>query len=142
MFQQPAIVNCFLFLNGQLRSEMQLEGRWADGDAGAETPESSEHLKLWIINPSERLELASPTTMARLLSLVALAAYASAQSLTVVNQCGNDVFLYTQNSFGTISNNVALASGATQNLGISSDWDGAVNVGQWAMSRLGFFLNG
>lgn len=70
--------------------------------------------------------------MARVLSLAVLAAYASAQSLTVVNKCSESVFLFTQTSFGTIDNDVTMAAGATQSLGISSNWDGAVNVGEWA----------
>lgn len=70
--------------------------------------------------------------MARVLSLAVLAAYASAQSLTVVNKCSESVFLFTQTSFGTIDNDVTMAAGATQSLSISSNWDGAVNVGEWA----------
>lgn len=70
--------------------------------------------------------------MASALSLVAVAALAGvarAQSLSVVNKCSEDVFLFQQSSFGTISNNVAVAAGATQDMGISSNWDGAINVG-------------
>ncbi|KAF8126126.1 Osmotin thaumatin-like protein [Boletus edulis] len=63
------------------------------------------------------------------LALAALVTLAQAQSLTVVNKCSESVFLYTQTSFGTIQNNVNVPAGATQNLGISSNWDGAVNVG-------------
>ncbi|KAJ8596166.1 Osmotin, thaumatin-like protein [Rhizopogon salebrosus TDB-379] len=54
---------------------------------------------------------------------------AQAQSLNVVNSCGEDVLLYTQTSFGTVNNNVNVAAGQSANLGISSNWDGAVNVG-------------
>ena len=77
--------------------------------------------------------------MVHILSLVAFAAYATAQSVTVVNQCSESVFLFTQTSFGTISNDVTVAAGATQNMGISSNWDGAINVGQWIKSYLGIF---
>lgn len=61
----------------------------------------------------------------------ALAATVSAATLNVVNKCGEQVFLFTQTSFGSISNNLFVASGATQNMGISSNWDGAINVGKW-----------
>lgn len=64
------------------------------------------------------------------LALAALVTVAQAQSLTVVNQCGESVFLYTQNSFGSIANNVNVAAGASTNMGISSNWDGAINVGE------------
>lgn len=70
--------------------------------------------------------------MASALSLVAVAALAvvaNSQSLQVVNKCSEDVFLFTQSSFGTIDNNVVVSAGATTNMGISSNWDGAVNVG-------------
>ena len=46
-----------------------------------------------------------------------------------------DIYLYdirqdvSRYQFGTIDNNVAVAAGASSNLGISSNWDGAVNVG-------------
>ncbi|KAG6379738.1 Osmotin thaumatin-like protein [Boletus reticuloceps] len=63
------------------------------------------------------------------LALAALVTLAQAQSLTVVNKCSESVFLYTQTSFGSIQNNVIVPAGATQNLGISSNWDGAVNTG-------------
>jgi len=63
------------------------------------------------------------------LALTALIAVANAQSLNVVNQCTESVLLYTQSSFGTVNNYVNVAVGATANLGISSNWDGAVNVG-------------
>lgn len=68
------------------------------------------------------------------LLLIAAAAVgsASAQSLKVVNQCPETVFLFTQTSFGSIANNVQVAAGATQDMAISTDWDGAINVG---MSR-------
>ena len=59
-----------------------------------------------------------------------LLASAAAQSLNVVNLCSEEVFLFTQTSFGTISNNIQVPAGATQNMGISSNWDGAVNVGK------------
>ncbi|KAH0834885.1 Osmotin thaumatin-like protein [Lanmaoa asiatica] len=63
------------------------------------------------------------------LALAALVTVAQAQSLTVVNKCSESVFLYTQTSFGSIANNVNVAAGASANMGISSNWDGAVNVG-------------
>jgi len=59
----------------------------------------------------------------------ALATAVTAQTLNVVNNCGEEVFLFTQTSFGTIANNLLVAPGATQNMGISSNWDGAINVG-------------
>lgn len=66
-----------------------------------------------------------------LLSVIAaVATLAHAQSLNVVNSCPHSVFLYTQSSFGTIDNNVAVAAGQSANLHISSNWDGAVNVGE------------
>ncbi|KAG1747385.1 Osmotin thaumatin-like protein [Suillus lakei] len=63
------------------------------------------------------------------LVLVAIATVAQAQSLTVVNSCSESVFLYTGTSYGTIHNNVNVAAGHSANLGISSNWDGAVDVG-------------
>ncbi|KAF9226408.1 Osmotin, thaumatin-like protein [Gyrodon lividus] len=63
------------------------------------------------------------------LALAALATVATAQSLNVVNKCSESVLLYTQTSFGTINNYVNVAAGASANMGISSNWDGAVNVG-------------
>jgi hypothetical protein len=65
---------------------------------------------------------------------------AQAQSLNVVNSCGEDVLLYTQTSFGTVNNNVNVAAGQSANLGISSDWDGAVNVGKYVISLISFSL--
>jgi hypothetical protein len=58
-----------------------------------------------------------------------LLAFVNAASLNVVNQCGSDLFLFTQSSFGTINQNVDIAAGTTVNMDISDDWDGAVNVG-------------
>ncbi|EIW80398.1 Osmotin thaumatin-like protein [Coniophora puteana RWD-64-598 SS2] len=63
------------------------------------------------------------------LALAAVASVAQAQSLNVVNSCSEDVILFTQTSFGTIDNYVAVAAGASSDMGISSDWDGAINVG-------------
>lgn len=63
------------------------------------------------------------------LSVAALAAAAHAQSLNVVNKCTEDVFLLTQTSFGTVDTNVIATAGATVNLGISTNWDGAVSTG-------------
>ena len=71
--------------------------------------------------------------MASAYYLVATAMFAAvvsnAQSLEVVNKCSENVFLSTQTSFGTINNNIVVSAGATTNMGISSNWDGAVNVG-------------
>ncbi|EIW80080.1 hypothetical protein CONPUDRAFT_145080 [Coniophora puteana RWD-64-598 SS2] len=63
------------------------------------------------------------------LAIAAVVSVAQAQSLTVVNSCTESVFLYTQNSDGTIDNDVTVAASGTANMGISSDWDGAINVG-------------
>lgn len=60
----------------------------------------------------------------------ALAVAVTAQTLNVHNNCGEQVFLFTQTSFGSIANNVFVNPGATQNMGISSNWDGAINVGK------------
>jgi hypothetical protein len=68
------------------------------------------------------------------LALAALVTMVQAQSLTVVNKCTESVFLYTQNSFGSIDNNVNVAAGASANMGISSNWDGAINVGELLVS--------
>jgi hypothetical protein len=69
------------------------------------------------------------TSALSLVVLATLAAVAIAQSLQVVNKCSEGVLLFTQTSTGTINNNVVLAAGASADMGISSDWDGAVNVG-------------
>lgn len=61
----------------------------------------------------------------------ALAAIVSAQTLNVVNKCQQSVFLNTVSSSGTIANDVTLAAGATRNMGISSNWNGAINVGKY-----------
>ncbi|KAG2064346.1 Osmotin thaumatin-like protein [Suillus decipiens] len=63
------------------------------------------------------------------LVLAAIVTVAQAQSLNVVNSCSESVFLYTQTSFGSIDNNVTITAGQSSNLGISSNWDGAINVG-------------
>ncbi|KIJ45428.1 hypothetical protein M422DRAFT_67199 [Sphaerobolus stellatus SS14] len=66
------------------------------------------------------------------LSLTAAAVFiarAQAASLNVVNKCNIPVFLFTQSSSGTIANNLNVAAGATQNMGISANWNGAINVG-------------
>ncbi|KAG2143043.1 Osmotin thaumatin-like protein [Suillus clintonianus] len=63
------------------------------------------------------------------LILAAIVTVAQAQSLNVVNSCTESVLLNTGTSFGTIDNNVNVAAGGSANLGISSDWDGAINVG-------------
>ena len=58
---------------------------------------------------------------------------AAAQSLNVVNKCSEEVFLFTQSSSGSIANNLQVPPGATQNMGISPNWDGAVNVGKYCL---------
>ena len=66
----------------------------------------------------------------QLLALVAaIAAVTHAQSLTIVNDCSESVLLYTQTSYGSISNYVNVNAGASIDMGISTNWDGAVNVG-------------
>jgi hypothetical protein len=51
-------------------------------------------------------------------------------SLSVYNNCeGLPVFLFTQSSFGSIAQNVVVQPYETVNMQISSDWDGAINVG-------------
>nr|GAT55209.1 predicted protein [Mycena chlorophos] len=66
----------------------------------------------------------------RFVSLAAFVAVAAAQSIIVDNLCSVPVFLFTQTGFGSISNNVHLAAGQTgYGMGISSNWDGAINVG-------------
>lgn len=69
-----------------------------------------------------------------ILALAAVVTVAQAQSLTVDNKCTESVFLYTQNSFGTIDNNVNVAAGTSFNMGISSNWDGAINVGKSSLT--------
>lgn len=81
--------------------------------------------------PSLHITHRIPNMFPTLLSVIAaVAALVHAQSLNVVNSCPHPVFLYTQSSFGTIDNNVAVAAGQSANLHISSNWDGAVNVGK------------
>ena len=71
-----------------------------------------------------------PMSTLQLLALVAaIAAVTHAQSLTVVNDCSESVLLYTQTSYGSISNYVNVNAGASVDMGISTNWDGAVNVG-------------
>ena len=72
-----------------------------------------------------------------ILSLAALVTVAQAQSLTVLNKCSKSVFLFTQTSYGSIKNNVNVAVGASVNMGISSNWDGAINVGESLISFAG-----
>ncbi|KAF7976506.1 hypothetical protein HWV62_6311 [Athelia sp. TMB] len=62
-------------------------------------------------------------------AVAVLTGFANAQSLHVVNKCSSSVFLFTQTSYGSIDNNVVVAAGATQPMGISANWDGAINVG-------------
>jgi hypothetical protein len=64
-----------------------------------------------------------------LIAAAVFVAVTNAQSLEVVNNCNENVFLYTQTSFGTINNNIVVSAGASTNMGISSNWDGAVNIG-------------
>ena len=73
------------------------------------------------------------------LVLAGITTVAQAQSLTVLNSCSESVFLYTQTSFGTVNNNVNVAAGQSANLGISSNWDGAVNVGKHVVVSLFIF---
>jgi len=83
--------------------------------------------------------LSHPTiTMATLsvLVLAIVATVAQAQSLTVINFCSEAVFLSTGTSYGTINNNVNVAAGRSANLGISSNWDGAINVGKCVIALL------
>ncbi|KAF8523679.1 Osmotin thaumatin-like protein [Hysterangium stoloniferum] len=61
--------------------------------------------------------------------LVTLLNHTMAASLNIVNKCNQQVFLFTQSSSGTIANNVVVGAGATRNMGISANWNGAVNVG-------------
>lgn len=74
------------------------------------------------------------------LLLAVFMAAVNSQSLTVVNSCTEDVLLFTQTSDGTVDQDVALAAGATTDLGISSDWDGAVNVGEHMLIIL-YYMN-
>jgi hypothetical protein len=74
------------------------------------------------------------------LILAAIVNVAQAQSLNVVNSCSESVFLYTSTSFGTIDSNVNVAAGQSANLGISSNWDGAINVGKYISPLLSFSL--
>ncbi|KAF7967066.1 hypothetical protein HWV62_35965 [Athelia sp. TMB] len=62
-------------------------------------------------------------------AVAVLTGFVNAQSLHVVNKCSSSVFLFTQTSYGSIDNNVVVAAGATQPMGISANWDGAINVG-------------
>ncbi|EIW77976.1 Osmotin thaumatin-like protein [Coniophora puteana RWD-64-598 SS2] len=64
-----------------------------------------------------------------ILAVAAVAAVANATSLKVVNKCSESVMLFSQSSYGTIDNNVNVAKGATRDMHISSNWDGAINVG-------------
>ncbi|KAE9405074.1 Osmotin, thaumatin-like protein [Gymnopus androsaceus JB14] len=69
------------------------------------------------------------------LALALAAVNVAGQSLSVVNECSESVFLFTQTSFGTISNDLTVAAGATQDMGISTNWDGAINVGEYLHHR-------
>jgi hypothetical protein len=88
-----------------------------------------------VLHQNISLHLRLKIAMASVLSLLAVAAVtfavADAQSLEVVNKCNEDVFLFTQSSFGTIDNNIMVSAGASTDMGISSNWDGAVNVGEY-----------
>nr|GAT55210.1 predicted protein [Mycena chlorophos] len=78
-----------------------------------------------------RVGLETMFSSSRVVSFAALAAVAAAApSLHVDNLCPVSVFLFTQTSFGSISNNVHLAAGEKgHGMDISSNWDGAINVG-------------
>ncbi|KIJ43901.1 hypothetical protein M422DRAFT_60285 [Sphaerobolus stellatus SS14] len=52
-----------------------------------------------------------------------------AVSLNVNNSCNHTVLLFTQTSFGDIRNNIRLRAGDTQDMAITPDWVGAINVG-------------
>lgn len=52
-----------------------------------------------------------------------------AASLKVFNKCTGTVFLNTASSSGTIAGNVLLGAGKTADMRISSNWNGAINVG-------------
>jgi hypothetical protein len=83
----------------------------------------------------EDLTLRAPQkiAMASAYYLIATATFAAAvinaQSLEVVNKCSENIFLFTQTSFGTVNNKIVVSAGASTNMGISSNWDGAVNTG-------------
>jgi hypothetical protein len=70
-----------------------------------------------------------------LIATATFAAVTNAQSLEV-NKCSENVFLFTQTSFRTINNNIVISAGASTNMGISSNWDGAVNIGMQFSYRL------
>jgi hypothetical protein len=73
------------------------------------------------------------TVLSSAIVAAAIATTAGAQSLTVVNSCDEEVFLFTQTSYGSISNDVYVAAGASVNMDISTTattaWCGAINVG-------------
>ncbi|KAG2110328.1 Osmotin thaumatin-like protein [Suillus discolor] len=62
------------------------------------------------------------------LVLTTIVTVARARSLVVVNNCSESVFLYMSTSYGSIDTNVNIAQGQSANLGITSNWDGAINV--------------
>jgi hypothetical protein len=66
-----------------------------------------------------------------ILAALAVTSSAAAQSLHVYNKCPFPVQLFTQTSYGSIGNNFNVASGATQAMGISPNWAGAINVGEY-----------
>lgn len=74
-------------------------------------------------------------TLSLFLLAIVFATVADAQSLQVVNKCSVDVFLFTQTSTGTIKNDVSLAAQGSADMGISSNWDGAVNIGVYSHSH-------
>lgn len=74
------------------------------------------------------------------LVLATIVTVARAQSLTVLNKCSESVFLYTSTSYGSIDTNVNIAQGQSANLGISSNWDGAINVGKCVTHLASFSL--
>jgi len=70
----------------------------------------------------------------RTLVLATTIASATATSVMVKNQCTEDFFLNTASSHGTIDNNVTVVQGKSFDMNASSDWDGAINVGQGCSS--------
>jgi hypothetical protein len=75
-----------------------------------------------------------------ILATLAVTSAAAAQSLHVYNKCVFPVQLFTQTSYGSIGNNFNVASGATQAMGISPNWAGAINVGE-RKKRIGLTAN-
>ena len=105
-----------------------------------------QHIKAWIkthkscilhgfsIFSTHSIQVSDSSTMSfkftSLLIFTITAANVAGQSLSVTNKCDYSVFLFTQTSDGTVSNDLTVAAGASQDMGISSNWDGAINVGE------------